>query len=439
MPYWTDTNPPIPIAPRIDKETYQKVKLINQWQAEGTVTTSKATCYFCDKLDPEYLIETIHEFQDASVNARLHCSTGPQKFSKFRECLGGLARSKWDSVKDANETNDTFTASLTAFLATILDDESLSLQEQYMLNHYTKKYDDSIVDLSDRIDKIELLCRRFPGAANPSFTELQRKKFLFSFMLTKWKKAFNASGKKVAADTVTRVNMIDFFVAQQEEMNTRPRPYRPRYQPRAPAQLPPPPHTGVQQRQYPANNPGRAPQPGRRPPNYQQFRRPQPPPPQGPPPPHVCRHPNWNPAWNRTPRQNPGRAPFQRAPNPGRAAPRQPPRNPGNRQNGFFADNPVPPPPTDNYYATEHYETPDYAYSQQYDYGFNDQTNPPSYPTQELQEPTDNFYSNQDYYNDNPENNITYDQDTYDYSHPSYDTDQYYGDDTGHYLDDFGY
>ena len=48
-----------------------------------------------DKPNAELILRTVEEFHDVASAGRLNLSTGPLKFAKFRECLGGSIRDQW--------------------------------------------------------------------------------------------------------------------------------------------------------------------------------------------------------------------------------------------------------------------------------------------------------------------------------------------------------
>ena len=67
-----------------------------------------------DKPNAELILRTVEEFHYVASAGQLNLSTGPLKFAKFRECLGGSIRDQWDDVKvlQATATNDTFKAAI---------------------------------------------------------------------------------------------------------------------------------------------------------------------------------------------------------------------------------------------------------------------------------------------------------------------------------------
>ena len=60
--------------------------------------------------DVETLCRCILEFEDVSAPPHLSLTTGPLKFSFFRQCLGGTICDQWDTLADGlNETVANFT------------------------------------------------------------------------------------------------------------------------------------------------------------------------------------------------------------------------------------------------------------------------------------------------------------------------------------------
>ena len=76
---------------------------------DGNNEKRKYNVPFASSQDVETLCRCVLKFDDVSAIPRLSLTTGPLKFSYFRQCLGGTIRDKWDVLADAcNETAANF-------------------------------------------------------------------------------------------------------------------------------------------------------------------------------------------------------------------------------------------------------------------------------------------------------------------------------------------
>ena len=77
---------------------------------DGTKEKRKYNVPLVNTQDVETLCRCILEFEDVSAPPRLSLTTGPLKFSFFRQCLGGTIRNQWDTLAGGlNETMANFT------------------------------------------------------------------------------------------------------------------------------------------------------------------------------------------------------------------------------------------------------------------------------------------------------------------------------------------
>ena len=105
----------IPLICSFDSDSIRTVKVEHKWTtgAAPNQRDASAKLYLptCD--DPskkELFLYVVDQFVDACHNDRLHLSTGPSRYTKFREVLGGALRLRWQSLSEAraNKTTDTF-------------------------------------------------------------------------------------------------------------------------------------------------------------------------------------------------------------------------------------------------------------------------------------------------------------------------------------------
>ena len=227
------------MTPNYPEDQIPSTTLQHSWTPTNAETKkAKYEVPVCHVPDVELLLYVIHEFYDVSDNARLHLSQGTEKFAKFRECLRATPRDRWDATLatrteegNNNNNNNDFDAAIEAFITKFLTPSCLQIQEEYLLTQYSKKYADIVENMNDRLSKIERLCRRFPEAPDPAFSELKMKNFLFNMMLAQWKNKFRADGHQWGEKTWTRDRLVSWFTSQAELMNERAKERKRKYLP----------------------------------------------------------------------------------------------------------------------------------------------------------------------------------------------------------------
>ena len=211
--------PVIPFVPRVKNSSYDKITLDNRIN-EGTAANPtwvkrSASVYHCSTADKEYILRTIIEFEDVCAPARLRLTSGPAKFAKFRECLGGDIRDTWDLARVGQpETNDGFAAAINAFIAKYLRSTDLALQKSYMDKVNKSQLRMPVTEMASRFTTIANLMRRFPGAnaAQPVYSPTDMKEKFFNMMLPEWKLSFAQSGNAINNAEYTYEMLTDFFV-----------------------------------------------------------------------------------------------------------------------------------------------------------------------------------------------------------------------------------
>ena len=83
--------------------------------------------------DVETLCCCVLDFDDVSAVPHLSLTTGPLKFSFFRQCLGGTICDKWDVLADGvNETLVNFMAARDHLIAELVHPTDLADQRHYL-------------------------------------------------------------------------------------------------------------------------------------------------------------------------------------------------------------------------------------------------------------------------------------------------------------------
>ena len=172
-----------------------------------------------DKLDIELILRTVDEFHDVASAGRLNLSTGPLKFAKFRECLGGSIRDQWDVVKanHANETNATFDLAIAEFIKKFLRESDLLKQKHYM-DTAPKPYRVPVRELASCYQFLNNLMRWFPTAnRNKPYDDNSLKFLLHTAMLQDWKDNFGRSNLNFSSS----FEEIVTYFSDQEEIHDR--------------------------------------------------------------------------------------------------------------------------------------------------------------------------------------------------------------------------
>lgn len=160
--------PIITFVPAIPHDSYRVITLtatVNEGTRDVPIPVKrKEEVYFCEVHDVEYILRTIHEFEDVLVADRLDLESGPKRYSQFRKCLGGTIRNNWDVARRDNPaTIDGFNASMQAFIAKFVKDTDLADQKQY-LDTLKKPFSMDVKECADRLIMMNIYMAMFPGA-----------------------------------------------------------------------------------------------------------------------------------------------------------------------------------------------------------------------------------------------------------------------------------
>ena len=166
----------------------------------------------------ETLCRCILEFEDVSAPPRLSLTTGPLKFSFFRQCLGGTIRDQWDTLIDGlNETIANFTVARNNLIAELVRPTDLADQRHY-LETSKKPYRLTCAALAARIETINKMMSLFPGAAgNPPMQPVDIKNLHYQMMPGEWQRAFLNSGQVITDNNYTLLSLQRFMTLQEEQ------------------------------------------------------------------------------------------------------------------------------------------------------------------------------------------------------------------------------
>ena len=168
--------------------------------------------------DVETLCHCILEFEDVSAPPHLSLTTGPLKFSFFRQCLGGTIHNQWDTLVDGlNETMANFTNVRNNLIAGLVRPTDLVDQCHY-LETSKKPYWLNCASLAARIETINKMMSLFPGATgNPLLQPVDVKNLFYQRMPAEWQRAFLNSGQVIMNNNYTLLALQRFMTLQEEQ------------------------------------------------------------------------------------------------------------------------------------------------------------------------------------------------------------------------------
>ena len=175
--------------------------------------------------DVETLCRNILEFQDVSAAPRLSLTTGPLKFTYYRQTLRGTKRDKWDTIANIQpQTLAGFQAAIDAFVNESIWPTDLA-DEQHYLQMCRKPHRLTCATLSARLEYINKLLSVFPGAGgNPPFQALDLKNMYYRMMPDPWKRSFLNSGQMLTDPNYTLLDLQRYMSLQEDQQQmTQPR------------------------------------------------------------------------------------------------------------------------------------------------------------------------------------------------------------------------
>ncbi len=217
----------IPLATTFSTDDLNMVKVEHHWTEGADARDRSAKMYLptCD--DPskkELFLYVIDQFLDAMSNDRLHLSTGPNRYSKFRVVVNGSIRLAWQTISAnrANKTTDTFDEDLRTLINQYLAPTARADQLEY-LRTVIKPYGMSTEELSGRIRVLSRLGRLLPGSYDeaPSTydplyeSERDYKRALFGMMPMAWRIKFAETGHELD-DAAYQYSQLTRYMSLQE-------------------------------------------------------------------------------------------------------------------------------------------------------------------------------------------------------------------------------
>ena len=173
---------------------------------------------FASSQDVETLCRCVLEFDSVSAIPRLSLTTGPLKFSYFRQCLGGTIRDKWDVLADGhNETVANFLLVPNELIAALVCPTDLADQRHYSETS-KKPYKLNCAALSARLETINKMMSLFPGAGgNPPMQAVDVKNLYYQMMPSERQRVFLNSGQVITDPTYTLLSLQRFMTLQEEQ------------------------------------------------------------------------------------------------------------------------------------------------------------------------------------------------------------------------------
>ena len=118
-------DPPIKLQPSYNEEDLVYVTVSHTFAPGAAGGTEKRKASLLKLTETvgatdfvELLCRTILDFEDAAQNERLHLTTGPALFAKFRECLGPVYQADFDVLQTVHpQTVAGFGQAINAFIA----------------------------------------------------------------------------------------------------------------------------------------------------------------------------------------------------------------------------------------------------------------------------------------------------------------------------------
>ena len=185
---------------------------------DGNNEKRKYSVPYASSQDVETLCCCVLEFDDVSAVPRLSLTTGPLKFSYFRQCLGGTIHDKWDVLADGrNETVANFELVRNELIAELVHPTDLADQRNY-LETSKKPYKLNCTALSVRLETINKMMSLLPGAGgNPPMQAVDIKNLYYQMMPSEWQRAFLNSGQFIIDRTYTLLSLHRFMTLQEEQ------------------------------------------------------------------------------------------------------------------------------------------------------------------------------------------------------------------------------
>ena len=171
----------------------------------------EATLPMVNCMNKELLLLACKEFDDACSEMRLHLSSGPKRFAKFREILGMEYRVDWDNcaAAQAAQTIDSFKEARNQFLALQFEDTDYLDEKQY-LNRVSKPKEMDCMSLFTRLRLINDFMQYLPGAVD-KYTDQELKIIYYKMMPSDWKIAYLQTARPITDETYSAMDMARYM------------------------------------------------------------------------------------------------------------------------------------------------------------------------------------------------------------------------------------
>ena len=185
---------------------------------DGTKEKRKYNVPLVNTQDVETLCHCTLEFEDVLVPPCLLLTTGPLKFSFFRQCLGGTICNQWDTLADGlNETMANFINVRNNLIAGLVRPTDLADQRHY-LEMSKKPYRLNCTSLAAHIETINKMMSLLLGTAgNPPMQPVDVKNLFYQMMPAEWQRAFLNSGQVITNNDYTLLALQHFMTLQEEQ------------------------------------------------------------------------------------------------------------------------------------------------------------------------------------------------------------------------------
>jgi len=169
----------MPLTPTVTNEQINEIK-VECRHSNANVREDMVTSFDCPvPYNKELLLRSYHDFMNNTGNESLHCNSGEQLFSSFRQVLGATQKTKWDVIINAfGRTPANFQTASLAYINEVLGPGAANKQQSYFNCLTSKPCSMAPQTLMDRIDEINMLmipCADNQNSLNGPFSNEHRR------------------------------------------------------------------------------------------------------------------------------------------------------------------------------------------------------------------------------------------------------------------------
>jgi len=204
----------IPLQCSFDADNTRTIKVEHKW-GNNNENYGKMHLPICgDPSKKELFLYVIDQFIDAAHEDRLHLTSGPVLYTKFRMVLDGALRLAWQSISDDRNqrTVESFKTDTTKLVDKYLSPSSFEDQKEY-LNNVVKPFSITCENLGARLEVINRLSTLLPGSEGGRVypTILSMKRAYFKMMPQAWKIEFIKSTNKLDQDDYQFQDLVRYM------------------------------------------------------------------------------------------------------------------------------------------------------------------------------------------------------------------------------------